>query len=185
MSLLNLQEMSQIFQDWRLYDKKSFHVIEPGTLTYDVDRPRLTHAKEAKFIRDSFLDGKTIIIKNLESFNEKIREKSASLGHDVDVHMYLTKDNTSLSFPFHQDDKDVRIVMLYGSKKFILKQKDQLIEYVLKAGDELPIPKGVEHRAVSLGASCHLSFGFEPFLKMSVPQGLVESDLKILMDSLV
>ena len=177
MNLLTSSEISSIFNDSYLYEKNSFHVLEKADYTYNEARPRESFIKEALFLKNSFKAGHTLIVKNLENFNESIRLKAAKLGRVVDVHMYLVPHGGLDSFDFHTDDKDVYIHMVYGKKKFILKEIDGEKEYLLSDGDELFIKKGVVHKALPLSGSCLLSFGVDTSVSYQIPGGIEEKDL--------
>lgn len=177
--LLSLEELAQIFSTGYLYELKSFFIIEKDTLTYDVNRKRESFLQEAKTVREAYLSGHTIIVKNLEMYNEAIRLHAAKLGRNTNVHMYLVPNNGRDSFDFHSDDRHVEVVMVYGSKKFFIKDGTKEIkEYTLHSGESLKIALGLEHRAQPLGASCLLSFGNEEETSYDVAGGIQRDDLK-------
>ncbi len=175
--LLNKKEISEVFSSSYLYEKKSFYTIEKSSQTYDTQRVTDNFIEEAKHIRSAFQDGQTIIVKNLEFYSKKIRQRCAELGTDVDVHMYLSPNSQSPSFPFHTDDRTVLLHILYGKRAFYLKNQKTISKHVLESGDELLIPLGLEHKAESMGPSCLLSFGIKNRLEYFVPGGLEEEDL--------
>lgn len=176
--LLTKAEIAEIFSSSYLFEKKSFFILEKETLTYNTERKSETFVQEASEVRSAFLNGHTIIVKNLEQFNSKIRNKASEIGRNVDVHMYLVHENGKSSFPFHTDDREVLIHMLYGKKKFFLKNNAKISEFLLEAGDQLSIAKGQEHQAIPMGASCLLSFGVAGDESYFVPGSICEDDLK-------
>jgi hypothetical protein len=177
MPLLSKLEISQIFNDGHLLELGSFHVIDKVTKTYDINRKRGSFLEEAAFIRTAYQDGHTIIVKNLEHYNEQIRRQSVNLGRDVSVHLYLVPPKGSDSFDFHIDDTDVWLKMLYGEKKVFCKTASGVEEHHLKSEDELFIKKGVFHKAEPMGASCMLSFGYNGKVFYQVSGGITLEDL--------
>lgn len=180
MPLLNKQEIAEIFSSSFLYENKSFFVIDKETSSYDTKRSSKNFIEEASYVRSKFQSGHTIIVKNLESYNTKIRKKCAELGPDVDVHMYLVSEIGDSSFLFHKDDRDVLIHMLYGEKDFFFRMDSSLHETSTKLGpcEELFIPQGQQHKALPKGSSCLLSFGIKKNIDYFVPGGVLEIDLE-------
>ena len=190
--LLTKIEVENIFQRGELYEKHSFYFIEKGSKTYNTEIRFESFVHYACEIRNNFLKHQTILVKNLEKFNEKIYLESQKLGENVDVHMYLAPEEGSDSFDFHQDFKDVLIVLIYGEKEFHLVEGKKTNVYHLSAGDKLFIKRGIFHKAISRGRSCLLSFGyqkdsaciesvaFKPFCHIDsyfIPMGIKMSDL--------
>jgi mannose-6-phosphate isomerase-like protein (cupin superfamily) len=162
--LLSKEEIEGLFFNTELFLKKSFHFIDNESLTYDENRERGSIPEEAQFIKLKLREGHTIIIKNLESLSPTILSKCESLGENVDLHLYLVPENGNSSFDFHADDRDVLVHLVYGEKKFFIKDAEGIEkEILLEAEDELSIPKGTLHKAIPKGASCLLSFGAERF----------------------
>lgn len=177
MPLLSKLEISQIFNDGHLLELASFHIIDKDTKTYDVNRVRGSFLEEARFVRNAYLSGHTIIVKNVENYNEQIRLKAASLGRDVTVHLYLVPPQGKDSFDFHIDDSDVWLKMLYGKKDIYCKTPEGVEKYSLTDDSELFIKQGVFHKAEPQGASCMLSFGFNGKVFYQIAGGISETDL--------
>lgn len=159
--LLNKQNILDVFRASYLYEMNSFHILEKDSKTYDQNRVRGSFIQEANNIYNAFSSGHTIIIKNLEFFSEEIKVRCKDIGTNIDVHMYLVPPNGSDSFPYHQDDRDVVVHMLYGEKLFSIKKdnNNESLSHTLQMGEELSIPKGTWHKATPKGGSCLLSFG--------------------------
>ncbi len=168
--------IDNIFCSSLLFERKSFFIIEDQS--YDADLTFNSFVEEARTLRKSFENGKSIIVKNLENFDLLISEKAFQLGRHTDVHLYLTPNKDAKSFPFHCDDRDVLVHLLFGKKRFEIKKEGKILVHDLGAGDELLIPKGVEHRAISLGPSGLLSFGFvkEYYIPGAIEFNLINSD---------
>lgn len=173
--LLSTLEISQIFEDGLLYEQNSFFVISKKSLTYDTQRTSNNFLEEAQYIRSSFLNGHTVVVKNLENYSKAIKTKCIELGGNVDVHLYLGVSDKALSFPFHKDDRDVLVHLLYGEKVFYFSPEDKQI--LLKKGGELFIGKGQLHRAKPRMATCLLSFGIAERLTYPILGGIQVSDL--------
>lgn len=175
--LLNIQDISDIFNDGELLEKESFFILDKKTKEYNTIKKFQTYIETANEVREAFKSGHTIIVKNLENYNEKIRLACASLGRDVDVHMYLVPENGSDSFEFHKDDREVYVSMVYGEKEFIFKNEDFNISHYLRKGDTLHIPLGTIHKAIPKGKSCLLSFGINTREYYKIYGGVKVSDL--------
>jgi len=160
--LMTKIEIAELFSDSRLYELKSFQIIKKETLNYDINRDRGGFLEEACNLRKAFLSGHTIIVNNLEITHKQLREKAAKLGREVNIHLYLVPQNGSTSFPFHKDDRDVLVHLLYGTKDFEIIEQIEPVQHTLKSGDELFIKRGVQHRAIVRGGSALLSFGMVP-----------------------
>ncbi len=167
--LITPKEISEIFSSGWLYDQNSFYFIDRSTKNYDEARDKTNFIKESKLLYEKYQTGHTLIIKNLESCNEVIKQRAKNLGDNTDVHMYLVPPNGKDSFNFHQDDRDVIVHLVSGQKTFYLKDGDHEKEYKLKPGDELFIKKETWHKAVPDGPSCLLSFGSCEFANYLVP----------------
>lgn len=174
---LSKQDISDIFNDGELLEKESFFVIDKKTKEYNTVKKFQTYLETASEIRKFYLDGHTIIVKNLENYNEKIRKACASLGREVDVHMYLVPDNGNDSFDFHIDDREVYVNMVYGEKEFIFRNDNFNESHYLCEGDALNIPLGTYHKAIPKGKSCLLSFGINPREYYKIYGGIKFSDL--------
>lgn len=177
MHLLDKKEIEKIFNDGYLYECNSFFFIDKIKKECNSNLKFDNYLDYALEIREKFLLGHTVVVLNLENFNEAIRKKCALLGRDVDAHMYLVPKNGEDAFDFHVDDRDVYVNMVYGRKKFLLKENDNIKEYDLSEGSELFIKKGVEHKAVPQGPSCLVSFGVNVREYYPIWGGITENDL--------
>jgi hypothetical protein len=176
MSLLSFREIELIFQSSYFYNKQLIFAIDPMTRTYQTDINYKNFIDYAEKIRKCYNGGQTIILKGLESFHPLVAQKALSYGPNVDAHLYLTKSAGAVSFDFHEDDRDVYIHMIKGSKKFEVKTQASIEKHILKEGHELFIPKGVLHRGQSLGLTIMISFGRETCHQFAVPGGILASD---------
>lgn len=181
MHLLSEADIELVFSAGALYERHSFFVLNSKTQAYDIDNHDYSFLETAALVRREFLAGQTIIVKNLEGFTLSLRTAAASLGANVDVHMYLVPPTGGASFPFHVDDRDVHLVMVYGTKEFIVRNPEGERVYLLNEGERLFIPKGVEHRAKTLGASCLLSFGVKADDNYAIYGGITAADLDAIL----
>jgi mannose-6-phosphate isomerase-like protein (cupin superfamily) len=175
--LLRPEEIEVIFSDGWFYENASFYILDRTTQSYDVLRKERSFLDEARALSRAFRAGDSIIVKNLEGFNQEIRMKCAALGPRVDVHLYLVPPGGDASFDFHRDDRDVWVHLVYGRKRFITRSSDIEQCWDLSAGDELYIPMGVLHRAVPMGPSALMSFGVPREATFSIPGGITLADL--------
>lgn len=161
--LLSPQELVEIFSSGTLFEAGSFFIIDPETNTYNEYRKTGPMEEESKLLFQKYSEGATLIVRNLEHFNEPIRSYCAKLGRFVDVHMYLVPPNGNAAFEYHKDDCDVIVHLVYGKKTFYIKDSEgNETEHVLHAGDELFIKQNTYHKAKPHSASCLLSFGHYP-----------------------
>ena len=123
-----------------------------------------------------FKTGHTLIVKNLENYNENIIKRASEFGEGTNVHMYLVPSGGEDSFDYHQDDRDVFVHLVSGSKKFKIKDSYGEKEHHLWAGDELFLKKGTLHKAIPTGASCLLSFGVGSTSNYLVPSQFKAQD---------
>lgn len=162
LSLLNSSELiRELFFDYELHLLDSFYVIDPITKEYQTNRIQDSLLENMVFIDKAYVDGKTIVIKNLEKFIDL----SSEFGPNVNIHAYIVPQSIESgdSFDWHTDDRSVWIKMLWGIKIFALRYhaNETVMENYIKLslGSKLFIPKGQYHRASPVGASCLLSVG--------------------------
>jgi len=105
-------------------------------------------------------------VEGAERFNEVLFNTSIRLGRHfghfgpVSCHLFLSCLE-SKSFQLHTDTEDVIIYMVSGQKVFEGVAGSQLV----REGESIFIPRGVEHRAVNISDSVMLSFGLERYLE--------------------
>lgn len=159
LSLLNdPDKITELFYDYELHASDSFFIIDPITKEYDTNWGKnfSSFLFKMDIVLQSYREGKTIVIKNLEKFINEDEE----FGKGVDIHAYIvprTLDNTGDSFGWHTDDRDVHVKILWGKKRF---EFEENIKFELTAGQTITFGRGCVHRAVPLGPSCLLSIGF-------------------------
>ncbi|MFP5387156.1 MAG: JmjC domain-containing protein [Bacteriovoracia bacterium] len=162
--LLEAEEVQQIFCNEFLHDIGSFYIVEPdGTYRDDEKFSYGTAVFKMKQIEESYHKGLTILVKNLENWNEKIQRRCKELGESTNVHMYLSPGGGS-GFDWHNDDRDVYVHMQMGQKHFEVKEPDgKISSYDLTEKSCLYMPYAILHRASAGNApSVHLSFGVWP-----------------------
>lgn len=162
LSLLNNPELiRELFFDYELQLLDSFYVIDPITKEYQTNRIKDSLLENMVFIDKAYVDGKTIVIKNLEKFIDL----SSEFGPDVDIHAYIVPKfiEAGNSFDWHTDDRSVWIKMLWGTKLFGTRcwANETIMDHYIKihGGQKYFIPKGRLHKASPMGASCLLSVG--------------------------
>lgn len=132
----------------------------------------------------SYENGHTIVIKDLESWNDVFKENALKLAPFTNAHLYLSPPGAT-RFGWHEDDRDVFVKLQIGEKKFEIKEVDGSIsEYLLKVGDCLFIPYGLTHRASATDkASVHVSFGKWPDnLNITNTYSIIDIPLTINLD---
>lgn len=178
MHLLNKEDFDKIFNNGSLYMKNSFYFIDKETKTYQTNIKYDSYLDYAKEIKRRYIEGHTIIVKNLENFNLPLITQSALFGKNVDVHMYLVPPKGFDSFDMHEDDRDVYVTMVFGYKQFHILRNGYLDKRTLYEGNYIHIPKGVKHQAFPSGkGSCLLSFGVEDSSDFDIVGGLTSEDV--------
>lgn len=161
--LLNDEEIKYLIYNYYLYERGSFFVIHKEKKGYDLDKNFPDIASEIAYIREAIESGHTIVIKNMEDFNERIEAQAKRFGEGTDVHLYMVPDDKGDSFDWHTDDREVMATVVKGKKKFerevTIGNKTNIQEHFLEEGDWVHIPKGMPHKATPIGPSILLSFG--------------------------
>lgn len=157
---LSLKEIESLFKDGFLLEQESFYVIDKDTGEYDTLHYESCAEDEANGIRNAFLKGNTVIIKRLESYNDKLKEACNLFDYaeHVNLHCYIAPEG-GRSFDWHVDDREVQVRVLYGDKIMLVKEEGQEKSFHLQPGDWLNIPKGVEHKAINVTPTIMFSFG--------------------------
>lgn len=151
---ITLEEINNILTNENLINRNSFHVVHDSCYE-NYDRSN-SHMEEIHRIKMALDENKTVIIKDLELWGGPITEMCNALGKQVTAHMYISpKDGTS--FGHHTDDTDVVICMLYGMKTF--DRGPATMRQLITTGQMHYIPMDEIHKAVTIGWSCHISFG--------------------------
>lgn len=125
-----------------------------------------------KTIVEAFKSGKSIVIKGLDNYNEKIADYARSLGFGVDVHLYIVPEVGGTAFGFHTDEREVVIHRVYGNKDYEIKRNGCILNYHMSYEQGVLIQQGVEHRAICKGPSAMISFG--------IPENFELKEVKIL-----
>lgn len=76
----------------------------------------------------------------------------------VRTNLYYS-EKSSPGLGCHKDNRDILVFQISGEKKWTLKGHGDVL---LRPGDILIIPKGIEHQAVTDSKSVHLTFSMEP-----------------------
>jgi hypothetical protein len=166
--LITPDEIVNCFIDSELLEKKSFYYIEQDKAGYDTNRKPMSFIDEIQDIKQAYLNGHTIVIKNMENYNEAIRIQAAKYGRNVNVCMFLSPNEGS-NFGWHNDEEDVHIHLIHGQKVFFVDQPiapelvrgltSSIHKCKLLPGDVLNIKPMVQHFASTIGSSIHISFG--------------------------
>jgi hypothetical protein len=161
--LLTKDEIDNIFYNYDLYEKNSFYIIDKERKEYNEDNRAPDFRTHVEILKKASSEGHTVVVKNMEQFNDKIKEVAEQLGRGTDVHLYLvfSKDGGD-SFGWHFDDKPVWIKMLYGQKMFAIRSQagDTKFVDIHKVKENQCLYIGLkEHKATPMGPSAMLSFG--------------------------
>ena len=162
--LITKEEVKLALTNEYLHDQHS-HFIVSGKGEYDDTRSFIygLPLDRIKHLSDAYNSGKTIVVKEMENWNENIIRQCQLYPRYTDVHMYVSPVGAT-GFGWHTDDKDVFVHMQIGQKTFEVEEPDGTVSsHALEAGDVLFIPYGARHRAFA-GAcsSVHLGFGVWP-----------------------
>lgn len=182
-SFLSENELQEILSNEYLHDQGSFFIVENDGTYRDQEKFLFgTGAFKMKEIESAYSNGHTILVKNLENWNEKIQKKCFELGNSTNVHMYISPKGGS-AFDWHTDDRDVYIFLQAGKKDFEVEDIDGSCKKLqLIPGTGLFIPYGVLHRGHAQEShSIHLSFGIWPKdLTIRNEYPLIDIPIKIL-----
>lgn len=182
--MVNINDVSEMICNEYLMVQRAHHIVVFEN-TYD-DSLLAQYGSipdRIKKIEQAFNQSQTIVIKELEHWSSAIENTSNQLGAGANVHLYFSPVKGT-SFGWHQDDRDVFILMQLGQKTIEVEEIDgSLSVHHLKPGFELYIPYGLKHRALpSDVVSIHLSFGYWPkgvSIKSSYPSIPLELDFKL------
>lgn len=177
-SLLTNNEVEAIFSDMWLLERKSFFIIDEIMGGYDTHRADcLLYMQDILQVKEAFLSGKSIVVKNLANYNQEIRKKCAEYGREVDVCMFVSPPNGS-TFGWHFDYEDVYIHEIVGKKIFKLEGHENIL---LEAGECLNIKPLLKHAAETTNeVSIHLSFGIKQICYGSMFGGLTKKDFGLI-----
>lgn len=157
-------------------------------------RPDMILSKDGKFLqgqepksidaaRALFESGCSMVLRNVEDFDETLREIGAAFGEllegEVSIHTFATPGG-SLGFGWHYDCEDVFLLQTAGTKEYLLRantvnpfptrdamprdmqferEMSPVIATTLVAGDWLYIPRGWWHSARATDDSLSISVG--------------------------
>lgn len=161
--LLKKEEIDNLFYNYELFEKNSFYIIDKDRKEYNENNRAPDFQTHIETLQKASSSGHTIVVKNMESFNQEIKEAAEELGAGTDVHLYLVfSEEGGDSFNWHVDDKAVWVKMLYGQKMFGIKSQanETLNIDFIKLRENQCLYIGLkEHRATPMGPSAMLSFG--------------------------
>lgn len=125
----------------------------------DLVGPALVYAR--------YSEGATIILESLHRYwrplTDFCRDLELALGHRLQVNAYITPPGAQ-GFAVHRDDHDVFVLQVFGSKRWIVYDRDDeehmVVDDDVERGSSLYIPKGFPHAArTGRHASAHLTVG--------------------------
>jgi hypothetical protein len=161
---LSPMDITKILSNEFLHDQHSHFIIEKDGLYNDSHDFQFGLIPDRiKQLEESYREGKSIIVKEIENWNEPMIDRCAKFGRPTNVHLYITGPQGS-ALSWHTDDRDVHVYMQAGTKSFETKNElGQVQQHQLEKGMGLFIPYGVEHRAIPTETgSIHLGFGVWP-----------------------
>jgi hypothetical protein len=165
-SKIPVSEINCILTNPNFIEKSLFHVVRNGV--YENYERSNEHMNEIRRVNEALATGHTVIIKGLEMWGGPITDACNFLGPQTSAHMYLSPPEGT-GFPFHKDDTDVYVAMLYGQKVFEF-EEHSAASYLMNPGSIIFINKDLAHRAKSINWSCHISFGVpRTYLKDDLP----------------
>lgn len=163
-NLIGREEITEIFSNEYLHDLGSFYIIESDGTYRDEEKFAFgTAPLKMSELESAYRRGHTILVKNLENWNERIQLRCRELGESTNVHLYVSPQGGS-AFDWHCDDRDVYIHVQDGMKNFQVKEPHGIINnYQVQLETCLYIPYGLSHRGdAQKSSSFHLSFGVWP-----------------------
>lgn len=156
-------EVANIIYNYDLFLSNSFYVIDQVTKEYNENNRPSDFKSHLEILQKASSEGRTIVVKNMENFNQKIKEAAEQLGSGTDVHLYIvTNKEAGDSFNWHVDDREVWVKMLYGEKLFAIKSQaneTSFIDFTKLKNNQCLYIGSKEHKATPVGVSAMLSFG--------------------------
>jgi hypothetical protein len=165
--MLDKKQINELFQNSYFFENHLFKVVEADG-SIDSLYSEEDQLSEMLRIKQAYKSGKTILIRGLEHWNSAIRKKAEELGGECDVHLVVSPENGT-RLPLHQDEREVVVCMLYGSKLFV---EDDL-PFLLKDQDTLTLDSDKQHRAKAITECAHLSFGLKSPEPLSLSTGYI------------
>jgi mannose-6-phosphate isomerase-like protein (cupin superfamily) len=206
-SLLRLEDIDRVLTTLHL-SHPSVHManaakqLEPGDYTYPsglIDAARL---------HQEYADGGTIVLNNLEgslpTLADLCRSMEVEFSCRFQCNIYVTPGGSAQGLRTHYDTHDVFVLQIEGTKHWRIYdtpverpfrgqdfQPEQYppgeltMEFDLRPGDMVYVPRGVMHDATSTEAdSCHITLGILPtswtdlLLEAVARVGLRDSELR-------
>src|SRR5687768_13556196 len=101
--LISPDEVQEMIRNTYLHDQRSLYIVTPGG-DYDDSRSFIWGLVPAriKHIEAAYKAGQTIIIKDLEHWNERIADQCSTFQRPTNVHLYLSPPNGT-GFGWHAD----------------------------------------------------------------------------------
>jgi hypothetical protein len=156
---LDRGEIRKILSDSYFYLNGLIFVLDKYKNGYDLDITNQPVVKYQQEVEEAYRNGKTLVVRGLENYNDLISGYSRMLGVGTDVHMYLVPRNGDHAFGFHTDEREVVIHGVYGEKDFEVIREGVTLPYSTKFNCGIVINCGEQHRAIPKGESAILSFG--------------------------
>lgn len=114
-----------------------------NNLNYSIKNKDLIKSNNRGF----FVSHMAYLIPKVDKIKKKLNAKGA--------HLYINFLQDGDAFPKHQDSIDVIFWQIIGMTKWIVNEK----EYILEKGDLIQIPKNTSHEVMPLTARAGISFG--------------------------
>jgi bifunctional lysine-specific demethylase and histidyl-hydroxylase NO66 len=171
--LASLDDLDRMVSSLGLRESALRMVKDGETLhpsAYTTAPSRKSRAKDgainAALVYERYEEGATIVLEGLHRYWEPLtdfcRDLEMSLGHRLQVNAYITPPG-SQGFDVHRDEHDVFVLQIWGSKHWIVYDRDEeatLIDEAIEPGASLYIPMGFPHAAkTSRAGSAHLTVG--------------------------
>jgi hypothetical protein len=170
---LNLDDLDRLFQS-ELLPAAFFNVVAEGTQVprEDWSRERSSdrgrhQAVDTERLFQCYLNGATLILNqaqhSIPRLSRACRLLTRELGFRVWANIYITPPD-SAGFDRHQDDHEVLILQILGSKLWtVYPNAGEPVDLGLERGDLLYLPRSTPHSARSGNArSIHITFGLSP-----------------------
>lgn len=156
-SLLTENEVNNILYSEELFRKNSFQIIDNNKKEYDENNHDSDFDSHVSKLEKASCKGATIIVKNMGSFNEKIKETAQDIGVGTQAYLHVIYHNDS-NDKWMSNIKDTWIKMINGQQMFCLKYNDTTVLNKYSKDDYLFIPAGLAYKSISIESSAFLSF---------------------------
>ncbi len=184
-SLLRMEDIDRVLTTLHL-SHPAVHMVNAAKQLQVADYTYPSGLIDAARLYQEYADGGTVVLNNLEgsipSLMDLCRSMEVELSSRFQCNIYVTPGGSAQGLRTHWDSHDVFVLQIEGTKHWRIYDTpverpfrgqefvpedyppgELTMEFDLKPGDMVYVPRGVMHDAVSTdGDSCHITLGVLP-----------------------